>query len=677
MKKNLLTLFVAACGSLLSLTATAAAGGPDSFGYTFKDSNEPGGPVYNWIEIATPLGGGGTLRTALACDDCHEAAIPLGFDFPFYGTNFNQITMGSNGTVYFENVYLGLGNSCIPGTPGYTMAQYNFIAHLWDDLAPNYQGGVYTQAFPNYFVIEYSDIVPCCATGDGDSWQVILFKNGNILMQYKELSAQGLEGDLTVGIQNNPTTGLQYICDGTGTALASGRAILFSPPTFTCSTISQDILASNAYMCAGASINLTAGGTAIAQTWSTAEFTNSISVSTAGTYALVALDTNGCSLSDAISVSTASLPVVALGSDVTQCGGSVTLDAGNAGNNYLWNTTATTQTISANSTGTYSVSVTDAVTGCVGTDAIDVTINPNPTVALGMDVTQCEGTVTLDAGNAGANFSWSTTESTQTITVSATGTYSVTVTDAVTACSSTDAIDVTINANPVVALGSDITQCGGSVNLDASNAGANYSWSTAETSQVITVSSTGTYSVTVTDAVTGCAGTDMIDVTINTVPTVTFALSVDTVCSADNAFVLTGGSPAGGTYSGAGVNAGNFEPSTAPMGTSAITYTYVDANSCSDVATQYIYVDVCAGISENSVVDAVIYPNPSSGAVYISIPAGSTVVEVYNATGQLVVSKSVNAGTTSIEMENKENGIYFVKISNGSTVRMEKIVLQK
>lgn len=108
---------------ILSCTATAASGGPDTYGYTWKDSNEPGGPVYNWIEIATPEGGAGTYRSALNQDDSHEANIPLGFNFPYYGTSFNQITIGTNGPIYFENVYLGLGNVCLPGTPSYTMAQ--------------------------------------------------------------------------------------------------------------------------------------------------------------------------------------------------------------------------------------------------------------------------------------------------------------------------------------------------------------------------------------------------------------------------------------------------------------------------------------------------------------------------------------------------------------------------
>jgi hypothetical protein len=204
----------------------AAVGGPDSFGYTFRDSNEPNGPVFNWIDITTT----GTMSVDMAQDDDHFG-FPLSFGFNFYGTSMDSVYLGTNGTVYFEDIYLGLSNSCIPGTPGYTMTQYNFIAHLWDDLDPSSQGGVYTQDFGTYFVISFENIVPCCGAGDGDSWQVILYDNGNILMQFEELSNVGIANSATVGIQNDPTTGLQYRCDATGNALANNLAVLFIHPT--------------------------------------------------------------------------------------------------------------------------------------------------------------------------------------------------------------------------------------------------------------------------------------------------------------------------------------------------------------------------------------------------------------------------------------------------------------
>lgn len=674
MRKIILTSVLAAFGMAFAGTASAASGGPDSYGYTWKDSNDPNGPAYNWIEIATPAGGSGTYRTALNQDDAHEANIPLGFNFPYYNNSFNQISIGTNGAVYFENVYLGLSNVCIPGTPSYTMAQYNFIAPLWDDLAPNYGGGIYTQAFPTYYVIEYYNIVPCCATGDGDTWQVILFKNGNILMQYKELSNQGLQTDITVGIQNDPATGLQYYCEGTGNALANNRAILFSPPTFTCSTVFQDILAPGTAFCTGSQATLSAGAGSIAQVWSSAATTSTITVNTVGSYSIIALDTNGCTVKDTIAVTENALPTVDLGPDATACG-SIMIDAANAGASYLWNNGATTQTITATVTGTYSVTVTDA-NSCSNTDAIDITVNALPVVSLGADITQCEGTVTLDAGNAGANYVWNDNSTAQTLTVSATGTYSVTVTDPSTTCPGTGSINVTINPNPVVSLGADITQCGGTVMLDAGNAGLNYLWDDNSTAQTLTVSATGTYSVTVTDPSTTCSGTDAINVTINPVPSVTLALAMDTVCSADPAFALSGGSPAGGTYTGPGVSSNMFDAAAAGTGSHTITYTYMDNNSCSNTATQVIVVDVCTGIQEAALNGISIYPNPAGEAFFIETnDSGISTVEVFNAMGQLLVKEQAS-GKARIDMSSRDNGIYLVKITNGNASYIQKIIIE-
>ena len=145
-----------------------------------------------------------------------------------------------------------------------------------------------------------------------------------------------------------------------------------------------------------------------------------------------------------VSINTA--PVVNLGANQSICVGStVVLDAGNAGNSYVWSTGVTTQTISVSIGGTYSVIVTGA-NGCTATDAITITAGALPIVNLGADVGLCPGAnLTLNAGNAGSIYVWSTGATTQTINVIAAGIYSVTVTNA-TGCVATDA--VTINASP-------------------------------------------------------------------------------------------------------------------------------------------------------------------------------------------------------------------------------------
>ncbi|PXX88909.1 hypothetical protein DF185_23475, partial [Marinifilum breve] len=104
--------------------------------------------------------------------------------------------------------------------------------------------------------------------------------------------------------------------------------------------------------------------------------------------------------------------------------------------------------------GNYSVVVTDG-NGCSSTDDVNVTVHPNPTVDLGADQETCAGnTITLDAGNSGATYLWSNGSTTQTITVSTSGNYSVVVTDG-NGCSATDDVNVAVHPNPVVDLGTD------------------------------------------------------------------------------------------------------------------------------------------------------------------------------------------------------------------------------
>ncbi|WP_284317589.1 hypothetical protein, partial [Klebsiella pneumoniae] len=124
-------------------------------------------------------------------------------------------------------------------------------------------------------------------------------------------------------------------------------------------------------------------------------------------------------------------PVVNLGADIRNCtGAAVTLDAGNTGSGfaYLWSNASTSQTLSVATSGRYHVKVTNPITGCFSTDTINVFIGTSPVVNLGADIIQCGGVATLNAGNAGLgyDYTWSNGSATQTIGVTASGTYSVT-----------------------------------------------------------------------------------------------------------------------------------------------------------------------------------------------------------------------------------------------------------
>ncbi|MDP4275538.1 MAG: immunoglobulin domain-containing protein, partial [Bacteroidota bacterium] len=104
--------------------------------------------------------------------------------------------------------------------------------------------------------------------------------------------------------------------------------------------------------------------------------------------------------------------------------------------------------------------------------------------------------------------------------------------------------------------------------------------------------SAGTYTITYTytDANT-CSNSSKKDIVVNALPTVTFTGTLASQCEGSTVYQLTGGSPAGGSYSGPGVSGTNFNATAAGVGTHTITYSYTDAKGCSASATNSIAVN--------------------------------------------------------------------------------------
>jgi hypothetical protein len=432
------------------------------------------------------------------------------------------------------------------------------------------------------------------------------------------------------------------------------------------------------------SVTLDAQNAGSTYLWSDASTAQTLTTSISGIYSVMITDAFGCMNGDTIMETINPIPSVNIGSDITQCADAspILLDAQNAGSTYLWSDASTNQTITVSSTGIYSVVVTD-VNGCMNADTMMATVNPVPVVDLGNNIIQCAdaAAITLDAQNAGASFLWNDGSTTETITVSTSGTYSVTVTDA-NGCMNYSAMDLTVNPLPVVNLGNDVTQCGGTVTLDAGNQGSDYLWSDSSNSQTITVFTTGNYIAFVTDA-NGCMNGDTVNVTINTIPTVTGSASANTVCLNDADVVLTG-TPAGGTWTGTGVSGSSFTPMTAGTGAHFATYTYTDVNGCSNTAAVTITVNACVGVEELNPFNGIsIYPNPNNGMFTLNsaVTIGDMNIVITDLQGRVVYSSmenNVNTGfNQQINLQAESAGIYFMTISANGQQRTDKISVQK
>ena len=268
-------------------------------------------------------------------------------------------------------------------------------------------------------------------------------------------------------------------------------------------------------ICVGQTRVLDAGPGFSNYLWSNGAASQTLTAQFPGTFSVTVGDANSCRASDTINLTAFNPPAIDLGNDTIICGGTtLDLDPGPGFTSYLWNNSTTAQTLSVITTGLYSVTVTDA-NGCTDFDDRLVIVQPQPLINLGADTTLClGGELLLDAGNSLVNFTWNTGSSNQTILITGPGTYSVTGTDPFL-CQATASI--TVSYSPVIIGGlfnADTSVCSGdSLLLDPGPGYLSYSWDNGNPNQYRFVSTSGTYSVTVSDD-KGCLIIDDIIVTV-------------------------------------------------------------------------------------------------------------------------------------------------------------------
>lgn len=283
--------------------------------------------------------------------------------------------------------------------------------------------------------------------------------------------------------------------------------------TVTVNSLPQPLISGQNSFCIGNSATIDAGAGYSSYLWNDASANQTLEVFASGTYSVTVTDGNGCSGVGSLSVTEmASLSPVITGSLEFCEGSSSVLDVGAGYTSYAWSTGESSQTISVSNEGNYGVIVTDA-DGCSGSVNTTIVVNPNPVVTIGGSTTYCIGGFTiLDAGIGYTNYSWSNASTSQTITITTPGVYSVDVVDSKGCAGSASAtISESTSLSPVIT-GNNAFCENGNTTLNAGSGFANYSWSDGSSSQNLVVNTAGTYSVTVSDS-QGCSGDDAITIT--------------------------------------------------------------------------------------------------------------------------------------------------------------------
>jgi uncharacterized repeat protein (TIGR01451 family) len=363
-----------------------------------------------------------------------------------------------------------------------------------DDTSPNDiafgpDGNIYVSTYTTYCVIRY---LPAT-----DTWEV-----------YLPLDPSGAQGK-----------SLAFVC---------ANMLCTTSCTLTASADGTNVLCNGG---TDGTATATASGNTAAVTylWSNGVTTATISNLAAGTYTVTISESASCT---AIASYTVTEPLVMNitcdKTDVTTNGGSdgtatVSATGGISPYTYLWDSGETTATISSKTSGTYTVTVTDA-NGC--TDVCNSTINePGCNLSASADGTNvlCNGgsdgtaTATASGNTAAVTYAWSNGGTTATISNLAAGTYSVTISEsasctAIASYTVTEPLVMDITCDKT-----DVTTNGGSdgtatVSATGGISPYTYLWNSGETTASISGKTSGTYTVTVTDA-NGC--TDVCASSIN------------------------------------------------------------------------------------------------------------------------------------------------------------------
>jgi glucose/arabinose dehydrogenase len=248
----------------------------------------------------------------------------------------------------------------------------------------------------------------------------------------------------------------------------------------------------------------------------------------------------------------------------------------------------------------------------------------------------------------------------------------------------------TSTCNPVAQLniGSAIATCDTTYTLTTPyNPNMAYQWNLngnaiiGADSSAFTANQNGTYSVTVANTNNNCNSiSDTVQITLGLIvqPTIT---GLDTLYCSNASSVIIAGTPAGGTFSGSGINGNVFNPQTAGIGTHIINYQY-QLNGC-NASTQFsTTISACAGINEVTNNNISIMPNPNQGTFSVGFTihqSEAITLKVLNNLGQMVYKHTmqVNAGNITLPLQIKEAaGVYTLQIHAKTGVQQKTFVIK-
>jgi PKD repeat protein len=459
-----------------------------------------------------------------------------------------------------------------------------------------------------------------------------------------------------------------------------------------------------ATVCQGGTVNFTNTSTNYPTSYSwtfpggspaTSTATNpTVTYNTPGTYSVTLTATNQwgsktITQTNIITVGSApASPTVSANGPTSFCsGGSVVLTSSQANGN-TWSNSGTSAAITVSTSGTYTVTYTDAL-GCSATSApTAVTVNTTPiapTVSANGPTTFCTGgSVVLTSSQATGNV-WSNSAGTgASITVTTSGTYSVTYTDG-NGCSATSTpTSVSVSNAPIPTVSASATEvCSGDSIVLTSSVADSYLWNNGGgTTQSITVTNGGSYTVTVTNA-NACdgAGTSS-PITVNILPT---PVASATYTVNGNVVTFTNTTSNGTSYSwDFGDQSTSIDAS--PVHTFAAngTYTVVliatGGNLVTPCTSETTFTITISGVGldeQTALTGVVASPNPFTTEVSFEGLTESVEFLLFDMAGKVIAESSMTPESSSVELLNLTSGVYFAHLTTSTGARQIVKLIRK
>ena len=398
----------------------------------------------------------------------------------------------------------------------------------------------------------------------------------------------------------------------------------------------------------------------------------------AGSYTVTVVDSNGCSIIDTavIGLSGSNISFV-VSSNPEFCkngwGEAMVSTFRNVVGkpSFNWSNNKTGSSIDSLSAGIYTVTITDG-NDCKASQSVSVAAQSNTIAFTTSEVdekcNQSNGTsqvLNLSGGKAPYKYNWSNGSIADSASGLTKGRYSVTVTDSLN-CSTIQSVTVNDAVSPALSLKKMNLSCFGdsSGRITGNTTGGTkpylYAWSNGTSdSTAINLIANDVYTLTVTDA-NGCLVIDSADLTQPTKLEIDSLYQItdnDSTCDESIRIEIRGG-VTGYSYSW---NTGSKDSLTSDLCAGDYTCTVVDQNGCEIIGNITVTDNDLTSIFSNSIQITEVYPNPTSGKVFLKSAVSIVSISVFALDGQIVKS-IVDQNIIEFDLSDLDEGIYFMNL---------------